>query len=104
MPGFFEAFKELPETEVKKHFVTINGEQYQVGIEKKLEIMKNGEENYFIKPAKFGPQILLKPKPKTNVVYPVLRKSDKGYECIEGDIHWPNKLIEGGLSWQIERE
>ena len=104
MPGFFEALDGLPETKVKKHFVTIEGEQYQVDLEKKLEIMKNGEENYFIEPAKFGPQIVLKPRPKANIVYPVLMKSEKGYEFLDGDIHWPDRSIEGGLSWQIERE
>ena len=89
---------------VKKHFVTIQGKQYQVGLEKKLEILRHGEENYMIKPAKFGPEILLKPKPKPRTRYPILKRAEKGYSFQQGDIHWPNAIIENGETWLIEYE
>lgn len=104
MSELLKALQGLPQVNVKKHYVTIQGKQYQVGLEKKLEIMRNGEENYMIKPAKFGPEILLKPKPKSKNRYPILKKATKGYVFQEGDIHWPNAVVEGGESWQIEQE
>jgi len=96
-----ESFKKRPE---KKHYVTIQGKQYQVGLEKKLEIMKHGEENYMIKPAKFGPEILLRPKPKAKTRYSVLKTAEKGYVFQDGDIHWPTGTTEKGETWLIEYE
>lgn len=97
-------FKGLPPKPPKKHFVTIQGKQYQVGLKKKLEILQHGEENYMIKPAKFGPEILLKPKPKPKTRYSVLKKTTKGYSFEHGDIHWPNAVVDGGEAWLIEYE
>ncbi len=104
MPGLFEALSKIPKREPKKFFVTIQGKQYQVSHKKKLEIMQHGEENYMIKPAKFGPEILLKPKEKIKTRYSVLKKAERGYVFEEGDIHWPNGVQEGGVLWQIESE
>jgi len=97
-------FKGLPPKPPKKHFVTIQGKQYQVSLQKKLEIQRHGEENYMVKPAKFGPEILLKPVPKPKTRYSVLKKADKGYTFEQGDIHWPNDVVEGGETWLIEYE
>ena len=104
MSEIFKALQSLGPRQPKKHFVTIQGKQYQVGLEKKLEIIRNGEENYIIKPAKFGPEILLRPKKKAKTQYPVLSKATKGYVFQDEDIHWPKAIVEGGEAWLIEQE
>ena len=88
----------------KKHFVSIDGRKIQVPLAKKLEIMKLGEDAYMLKPAKHHPEIVLRPVPKRKTGYTVLRKADKGYAFQDGDIHWPNGVIEGGCTWQREYE
>ena len=99
--GLFDELKGY-KPPIKKHFVTIDGKRIQVGLHKKLEIMRNGEENYMLKPAKFGPEILLRPPKKKTSRYSVLKKADKGYSFEQGDIHWPNAVVKGGDTWQIE--
>ena len=47
---------------------------------------------------------MLKPKTKPKTKYPILKKATKGYVFQDGDIHWPNKIEEGGETWQIEHE
>ena len=101
MPGFFEAMKNLEPIKEKVHTVTIAGQSIVVTLEKKLEVMRNGEDAYKWKSAT---EFMLKPKPKPMTVYPVLRKSDKGYSFLMDDIHWPDKIQEGGVTWQIESE
>jgi hypothetical protein len=49
-------------------------------------------------------KIVLKPVPKAKTKYPILKKAKKGYAFEQGDIHWPNAVIEGGAIWQIEYE
>ena len=104
MSELLKAFGNLAPQEIKKHYVTIQGKQYQVGLHKKLEIMRNGEENYMIKPAKFGPEIILKPKKTVKAQFPVLKEATKGYVFQDGDIHWPNGVAEGGEAWLMEQE
>jgi len=83
---------------VKKHTVVIDGQEIEVTLPKKLEIIQNGLNNYTIKDG----LVTLKPKRRPGVVYPVLKKTDRGYTFHEGDIHWPKEIIEGGESWVIE--
>ena len=101
MPGFFEAFAKLPPQKKKVHTVTIQGQSIVVTLQKKLEVMRHGEHAYKWKSAT---EFMLKPKPKPMTVYPVLRKSDKGYSFLMDDIHWPDKIQAGGVTWQIESE
>jgi len=101
MPGFFEAFAKLPPQKKKVHTVTIQGQSIVVTLEKKLEVIRHGEDAYhWINEKEFA----LKPKPKPRTQYPVLTKAEKGYGFEKGDIHWPNKIEEGGETWQIEHE
>jgi len=104
MSELLKALKGLPPQKVKKHYVTIQGKQYQVSLRKRIEIMRNGEANYMIKPTKSGPEIVPKPRPKSKVQYPVLKKANKGYVFQDGDIHWPTAVVEGGEAWLIEQE
>ena len=48
MPGFFEAF-DSSKPVVKKHTVTIQGNEVEVSLGKKLEIMRAGEDKYILK-------------------------------------------------------
>jgi hypothetical protein len=100
MPGFFEALNKTSPIDGKKHFVTIQGQAKEVSLQKKLEILKHGEENFLLN----GNEIELKPKPKLKTAYPVLKAMEKGYHFIDGDIHWPNSIGEGGKAWLIESE
>ena len=72
-----------------------------VSLEKKLEVMKNGEDAYTWKSPT---EIMLKPKTKPKTQYPILKKATKGYLFQDGDIHWPNAVAEGGETWLIEQE
>ena len=100
MPGFFEALNKTSPIMEKKHFVTIQGQVKEVSLRKKIEILKHGEENFLLK----GNEIELKPKPKLKTTYPVLKEVEKGYHFIDGDIHWPNNIGEGGKAWLTEYE
>jgi len=95
-----ELFKALNnfKTVAKKHTVLVNGQEIEVSLQKKLEIIQNGADNYTIKDG----LIISKPKRRPGVVYPVLKKTERGYWFHRGDIHWPEEIIEGGESWVIE--
>ena len=84
----------------KKHFVIIDGEKVEVSLEKALEVKRNGEENYAIILGKLVRRAPKKPKTR----YSVLKKTNKGYTFEQGDIHWPNGVVEGGEAWLIEYE
>jgi hypothetical protein len=100
MPGFFEAMANRAAPENKKHFVMVEGKQHEVTLDKKLWAQQKGEHNLMIQ----NGDIVLKPRPKPKTVYPVLTKVDKGYVFLMDDIHWPDKIQQGGVTWQIESE
>lgn len=100
MSEFLKAFEQLPTPPVKRHFVTVQGKQCEVSLEKKLEVIKNGEENYVI--TKFGIALRMPSRPKTR--FTVLKEADNGYKFEQGDIHWPNSVEQNGETWQIEYE
>ena len=90
MPGIFEALKNY-EPCVKKHTVNIQGKKIEVTLEKKLEILKTGEERYILK----GDTIVLKPVSKAQRRFPVIKN-------LEQDPYWI--VSDEGLIWQIELE
>ena len=100
MPGLFDALKSMPKREPKKFFITVQGKEHEVSLEKKLWSQQHGEDNLILKDG----EIVVKPEPKPMTVYPVLEKAEKGYHFEEGDIHWPNKFAEGGVTWQTKSE
>jgi hypothetical protein len=104
MSEFLKALENFPKPVVKKHFVIIQDKQYEVSLKKKLEIMQHGEENYMVKITDVGPEFILRPKPKPKTRYSVLQKAGKGYSFEQGDIHWPNGIVENGETWLIEYE
>ena len=101
MPGFFEAMKNLEPPKEKVHTVTIAGQSMVVTLEKKLEVMRNGEDAYKWKSAT---EFVLKPKSKVSIQYPQLRKADKGYNFYDNDPYYPKDIVEEGFAWQIDTE
>ena len=100
MPGLFDALKNMPKRQPKKFFITVQGEEHEVTLEKKLWAQHHGEENLILRDG----DIVVKPTPKGKMQYSTLAKSSQGYFFQDHDIHWPNKIAEGGVTWQIERE
>ena len=100
MPGLFDALKNMPKRETKKFFITVQGEEHEVTLDKKLWAQQYGEENLMLRDG----EIVVKPMPKPKTQYSTLTKSSHGYFFQGDDIHWPNKIGEGGVTWQIERE
>ena len=100
MSNIFDALKQMPKKEPKKFFVTVEGKEYEVSLEKKKWAMKQGEENLMIKDG----EITVRPPPKPKTQYKTLIKADKGYVFHDNDIHWPKEIAEGGVTWQIEHE
>jgi hypothetical protein len=100
MSNIFDALKQMPKKEPKKFFVTVEGKEYEVSLEKKKWAMKQGEENLMIKDG----EITVRPPPKPKTQYTTLIKADKGYVFHDNDIHWPKEIAEGGVTWQIEHE
>ena len=101
MSEIFKALQELRPRPKKVHTVTIQGQSLVVSLEKKLEVMKHGEDAYmWTSPT----EIALRPKPKAKTKFPVLQKTEKGYKFEQGDIHWPNAVEKDGETWLIEYE
>ena len=100
MPGLFEALKNMPKREPKKFLITVQGVKHEVTLERKLWSQQHGEENLIMKDGK----IVVKPKPIPKTKYSILKKASKGYTFQDSDIHWPNAVVEGGVTWQIKSE
>ena len=100
MSAIFKALANLPKREPKKHFVTVDEKEIEVAMEKKLEMMRHGFDQYMMEDGK----IVLKPVPKIKSKFKKLVDVDKGYHFIDDDIHWPEKIDKGGKAWRIEYE
>lgn len=100
MSAIFDALEKFPKRGKKKHFVRINGLDIEVTLQEKLEVIKQGEDRYMIEDGK----LVLKPVPKIKSKFKKLVTSEKGYYFLDGDIHWPEKVAEGGKTWQTEYE
>ena len=100
MSAIFKALANLPKREPKKHFVTVDVKEIEVALEKKLEMMRHGFDQYMMEDGK----IVLKPVPKIKSKFKKLVDVDKGYHFIDDDIHWPEKIDKGGKAWRIEYE
>ena len=101
MSGFFEAMNSIEPPKEKVHTVTIAGQSIVVTLEKKLEVMRNGEDAYMWKSAT---EFVLKPKPKVGIQYPQLQKADKGYDFYDNDPYYPKDIIAKGFTWQTNSE
>lgn len=97
MSELFKALNDFKKT-AKKHTVVVDAQEFEVTLQQKIEMIKHGTDRYTVK----NGVIVLKPKPKYGVSYPVLKKSGKGYRFHKGDIHWPEEVVVGGESWETE--
>lgn len=96
-----EFFKDIVISQTKKrHFVEFEGKNIEVSLEKKIEILHNGIENYILENNEF----VLKSKVKTQRTYTELRKDNKGYAFLDSDPYWPADIVEGGYTWQTPSE
>ena len=75
MPGLFEALAKMPKREPKRFFITVQGTEHQVTLEKKLWAQHHGEENLMLRDG----EIVVKPTPKPKTQYSTLTKSSEGY-------------------------
>ena len=98
MSELLKALKNLPPVKIKKHIVNIEGVQHEVSLQLKLEIMRNGEDRYYVDNGK----IKLKKIPTKKPSYPVLKTSTKGYNFYDNDIHWPVRIVDNGKWWKDE--
>jgi hypothetical protein len=83
MPGFFEAAKNFKQV-VKKYTVTLQGQTIEVTLDKKLEMNKNGIENYYLKT---DGTLSMREKKNTRYRYPEIEK-------FMGDPYWPKERFE----------
>lgn len=100
MSAFFEALNNFKPKEKTLPRVKINGEEVEVSVKEYKEIEQRGIENYKIKD---GKPIFVAPK-VFKKTYEHLVKSDKGLSFVDGNPYWPDKIIEGGYTWQNELE
>tara|TARA_Y100001935_G_C17310774_1_gene515957 strand:+ start:6920 stop:7222 length:303 start_codon:yes stop_codon:yes gene_type:complete len=100
MSELLKALNNLPPVKPKKHFVKVDGKNFEVSLQKKLEIMKVGEDNYMVQ----GQDIVKKPKLKFRTRFSKLKTVKIGYKFHGEDIHWPIETVEGGQAWVIEQE
>ena len=99
MTDFIKELQALQKpTKEKVHTVTIGGQTIVVTLEKKLEVMKYGEDAYMWKTAT---EFVLKPPKTKKTRYSILKTTPQGYQFEEGDIHWPNGVVKGGKAWQL---
>lgn len=101
MSEIFKALESYKPPKKKVHTVTINGQSIVVTLEKKLEVIRNGEDAYMWKDHE---TFVLKPRPKVGRQYKQLLKADKGFKFYKGDPYYPIGIEEGGFTWQQELE
>ena len=99
MSEIFKALESYKPPKKKVHTVTINGQRVVVTLEKKLEVMRHGEDAYMWKTAT---EFVLKPQPKIKAQYKTLKKLEKGYNFYDNDPFYPKEIVEGGYSWVHE--
>lgn len=82
MPGAIEALKNF-KPRVVKHTITVEGRTVEVTLDKKLETIRNGIENYYLK--EDGTPVL-REKKNTRHIHPEI-------ETFVGDPYWPEETF-----------
>ncbi len=100
MSKVFEVLKNLPPIPEKKHTVTVQGKIIEVTLDKKLEILKHGEEKYMLKQG----ELMLKPVVKAKIRFAKLVKGGRGHNFVDGNPFWIDGESEEGYTWQIDTE
>jgi hypothetical protein len=102
MPGFFEALDNFKHKEPKKHFVTVEGQTVEVSLEKKLEIMKTGIDQWTIQKTSNGIVFVKKPIVPKEQKQTELTQAEKGITFYEHNPFWPTGTNSKGYTWQIK--
>lgn len=80
MEELLKAIQGIKANQIKKHFVMIKDTKVQVSLEEKIEIMRNGENNYILEGGK-----PVRVEIKTNInAFPVI-------EDMKADPFWPEE-------------
>ena len=95
MPGFFEAFNNLPPPKKIVPKVTLDGKEYEVSLELFKEIQKHGVHEFHLQ----NGEIVMKPQPKARRTYAQLKKGEKGYQLLDANMFWPTEIVDGGHEW-----
>lgn len=107
MSEIFKALNNFKARPPKRHFVNIDGRRIEVTLDKKLEIMRHGEQNYTVSNVDGKTNIVeksqIKPKAKTQYSQ-LIQTPHKGYVFLDGGIHWPTGIVDGGKAWLLEYE
>ena len=98
MPGFFDALKNFKPTPKKVHTVTIEGQSLVVSLERYLEIIRAGEENYTWK----NGEVVKKKRIPAEQKQPILQKESKGGKFYNQNPFWVKSVGKEGYVWQIK--
>lgn len=96
MPGFFDALSQRNSPKKKTHTVVIDGIEIEVTLEKKLEILRSGQENYYIKDS------TVFKKEQSKIVFDQLKKSENGIIFYNQNPFWIESEGVGGYKWTTE--
>ena len=96
MPGFFEALENFKPKERQPHVVTIEGQSIVVTLEKKLEVMKHGEDAY---EWKTNIEFVRKKRIPAEQQQPLMHKADKGVTFYKKNPYWVNNIDKEGYIW-----
>ena len=99
MPGFFEALENFKPTPKKIHTVTIQGQSVVVTLEKKLEVIKHGEDAY---EWKTNTEFVRKKRIPAEQRQPLMYKADKGVTFYKKNPFWVKNIDKEGYIWQIK--
>ncbi len=99
MPGFFDALKDFKPTPKKVHTVTIEGQSVVVTLEKKLEVIKHGEDAY---EWKTNTEFVRKKRIPVEQRQPLMYKADKGVNFYKKNPFWVKNIDKEGYIWQIK--
>ena len=98
MPGFFKALENFKPQKRQPHVVTIEGQSIVMDLERYLEIIRAGEENYTWQKGK----VVRKIRTPVEQRQPLMHKADKGYKFYKKDPFWVKNIGKEGYVWQIK--
>ena len=98
MPGFFEALENLKPQKRQPYVVTIEGLSIVVSLERKLEIMRVGEDAYMWQKG----EVVKKKRIPAEQRQPLMYKADKGVKFYKKNPFWVKNIDKEGYIWQIK--
>ena len=98
MPGFFEALENFKPQKRQPYVVTIEGLSIVVSLERKLEIMRAGEDAYMWQKG----EVVKKKRIPAEQRQPLMYKADKGVKFYKKNPFWTTGHNREGFEWKIE--